>query len=394
MRPTSTNNAAKRPLPARTRRARPMLLGAAFAVTLGGVACSATNPIKATIDGGATTNVGCSNVPTLAQDSYCSSCTPPAYESPNACTDARPVNACCAYVQAPKVEITRSTGLHYFSSTDPTVDLGCLSNPGTQGSPKMVTLTGFVKLFSSGQDSAGVKVEIHKETPPGSGTLGDVVGTAVTTLSDDVADPPQMPLVSWLSKCQDPGCKFRSYTYAGVPTETPLIIHTFDANATGAWADLYDYNVYFANSAVDATTNQVHYDASAVASTDLNTVASVAGGFTIKAMDGLIAGEVHDCSDMRLSGVMVDTDQAHEGPMFYFSDSESDPIPDSSRALQGLGTSDLGLFGALNVPTGAPVRISAVGKYMGQDTLVGTYVVRVFPGAVTALSLRGRRPFQ
>jgi hypothetical protein len=80
--------------------------------------------------------------------------------------------------------------------------------------------------------------------------------------------------------------------------------------------------------------------------------------------------------------------------MFYFSDDESDPLPDLERQTSDQGTSTLGLFGALNLATGTPTRVSATGVVNGQLTLLGTYVVQLFPGAVTALSLRGRRPFQ
>jgi hypothetical protein len=89
---------------------------------------------------------------------------------------------------------------------------------------------------------------------------------------------------------------------------------------------------------------------------------------------------------------MVDTDAPHEGDLFYFGDNESDPLPDTTRTARG--TSSLGLFGTLNVPTGQPIRISAVGKRGADTILVGTHTVQAFPGAVTALSLRGRRPWQ
>jgi hypothetical protein len=200
-----------------------------------------------------------------------------------------------------------------------------------------------------------------------------------------------MPKLTWLKKCPDGGCTFRGFEYAGIPTETPLIIKTYDAAGTGQWADLYDYNIFFANSAVQAG-DVVNYDPAAVAATDINTVASAAGGFTVKADKGLLAGEVHDCGDVRLSGATVDTDAAHESDMFYFGENESDPLPDKSRGA--LGTSKLGLFGTLNLPTGVPIHISAIGKSGGQTILLGTYTVQTFPGAVTALSLRGRRPWQ
>jgi hypothetical protein len=334
----------------------------------------------------------CASPPTLTSSDFCKSCTISTSANPAACKDTRPVNACCAWVEEPKQEAARGAGLHYFSGTGD-VNIGCLASPGALGPSKTITLKGFVKLFSSGNDSAGVKIEIFKEGS--NGGLGDAIGTPFVTASDDAKDPPQTPLPTWSSKCPTDGCKLRSFTYPNVPTETPLVVKTSDAASAGSqWSELYDYNVYIANAIVDAGTNSASYDVSAVAATDVNTVASAAGGFTIKPDKGVLAGEVHDCGDVRVSGGMVDTDVPHEGEMFYFGDNEADPLPDKSRASSGLGTSKLGLFGALNLATGTPVRVSAVIRNKGQDVLLGTYTVQLFPGAITALAFRGRRPWQ
>ena len=144
---------------------------------------------------------------------------------------------------------------------------------------------------------------------------------------------------------------------------------------------------------MDATLGEiVVFEPSAVAATDINTVASAAGGFNVKPEKGLIAGEVHDCADVRISGATVDIDAAHEGEMFYFGDNEANPLPDKSRGARG--TSRLGLFGTLNVTTGLPVRVSAIGNYNGQTVLLGSSVVQVYPRSVTSLRFRGRRPWQ
>ncbi len=353
---------------------------------------SASKPAAAGGDGGV--GATCAAPATLANTTFCGTCAFSSSASPATCKDNRPMNACCAWVQEPKVEAQRGVGLHNFGAPSGATapDLDCLASPAPLGTPKTVKLKGFVKLFSSGNDSSGVKIEIFKEGA--NGALGDLVGTAFTTSNDDVKDPPQTPQPTWSSKCPTDGCKLRSYTYDGVPTETPLIVKTSDATGTGnTWSELYDYNIYVPNSAVDGS-NTAPYDPSAVAATDVNTVASAAGGFTIKPDKGVLAGEVHDCGDVRLSGAMVDTDLPHEGEMFYFNDVESDPLPDKTRAPQGLGTSKLGLFGALNIETGKPMHISAVIKSGGKDVLLGTYTVQLFPGAITALSFRGRRPWQ
>lgn len=348
-----------------------------------GLACSTKNSSTQTSgDGGTTDSCGGD----IANDEFCASCTVSANASPATCKAPRVVNACCAFLQAPSQELARGTGLHRFTSDSPTLDLGCLAAPPAAGASKPITLKGFVRLFSSGNDSKGVKIEIFEEGKDGA--LGEPVGNAVVTTESDAE---MMPKPDWPSKCPDGGCSFRAYSYAGVPTETPLVIKTSDATGGQQWAALYDYNVYIANSAVSAT-DEGSYEVSAVAATDLNTVASAAGGFTIRQDRGLLAGEVHDCADVRVSGATVDTDVAHEGDMFYFGENEADPLPDKSRGT--LGTSKIGLFGALNVTAGVPVRLSAVGKVNGTTTLLGTHVVQTFPGSVTALSFRGRRPYQ
>jgi hypothetical protein len=164
-------------------------------------------------------------------------------------------------VQPPTQELVRGVGLHRNSSDDPAIQLACLDGPGDIGTPKTVTLKGFLRVFSSGSDSAGVKIEIYKEGKDGA--LGDLVGAADETSKDDVKNPPQTPKPAWLKKCPTDGCTFRGFEYAGIPTETPLIIKTSDAAGGEQWADLYDYNIFFANAAVQ-TGDSVSYDPAAV----------------------------------------------------------------------------------------------------------------------------------
>jgi hypothetical protein len=318
--------------------------------------------------------------PTLADDNYsgCATCTFSSTATPDSCSAAasasRPVDACCAWVATPPTSgVARASGLHYNSSSDPTVDLGCLTTPPTAQPSTMVTLTGYVKIFGGGeQDSAGVKIEIFQESPNHDGSLGPSVGTYTTTMSD----PPYID--SWQTTCS-PSCNLRT------------------------WADLYDYNIYISDPTMFGTddpncmvggaapnTTPPCYNVNAVPSTEINAVAASAIGTSINPSQGVLAGEVHDCGDIRLSGATVDTDQPHEAQMFYFNTDESDPLPD----LEAAATSDLSLFGAININAGVPTRLSATGYYNGQLTLLGTYVVQMFPGAVTALSFRGRRPYQ
>src|SRR5207302_8680396 len=141
---------------------------------------------------------------------HCSACTVSAAATPATCTAPRPINACCTFVAAPTNELERGVGLNRYSTSDRNVDLGCLDNPGKLGTPQTAKLTGYVRLFSTGEDSAGVKIEIFKEGKDGA--LGELVGAAVTTTKDDpILQPKPSPTV--LAKCPDGGCSFRAYTY-------------------------------------------------------------------------------------------------------------------------------------------------------------------------------------
>jgi hypothetical protein len=349
------------------------------------VSCSSTTA-PANGDGGAA--VLCGNAPAVEDTDLrpCPECIPA-----SSCTQAAPLDACCVWVAAPKSALADGIGLHRFSTADATATpaLGCLSQPGTLGTPQSVTLTGYVGIFSSGQDSQGVKIDLftenHPQTPDGS--LGpSSLGTYTTTASDPV-DPVD---TTWNLQCPN-GCSYRQYAIQNVPTETPLVIRTSDAGS-GAWATVYEYNVYFKSAEVQG--GQVTYDATAAAVSGLSTLAGGVG-LTLENGLGVLVGEVHDCNDIRLFGATVEAGsaQAHQGPMIYFSEDESDPQP----TLASGETSHLGLFGAVDLLPDTPVRVSAVGEdpaNPGQFLMLGTYVIQLYPGAMTTLALRGRRPWQ
>jgi hypothetical protein len=150
--------------------------------------------------------------------------------------------------------------------------------------------------------------------------------------------------------------------------------------------------VYFKSAEVQG--GQVTYDATAAAVSGLSTLAGGVG-LTLENGLGVLVGEVHDCNDIRLFGATVEAGsaQAHQGPMIYFSEDESDPQP----TLASGETSHLGLFGAVDLLPDTPVRVSAVGEdpaNPGQFLMLGTYVIQLYPGAMTTLALRGRRPWQ
>jgi hypothetical protein len=316
----------------------------------------------------------------------CASCSPTGN-----CTSAAPLEACCNWVSEAKDPLYEGTGLHRYSAppgSSPTTpgNTSCLASVTAPGTSQMVTLTGYVWLFSSGQDSAGVQVDVYTENSPN--TDGSISASPIGTYKTTATDPIDPTDTSWNTKCNN-GCSYRQYTIQNVPTNTPLVIKTSDAGSQ-QWATLYDYNIYFSSS--DVQGGMVSYDAEAVAGPDLTTVAETVGQ-TIQPNMGLLAGEVHDCSDVRVSGATVSSNAPNSPTTYYFTNDESNPLP----SLEQTDTSVLGLYGFINVPTGSPVRVSAVAQdpvAAGQYLMLGTYTVQVYPGAVTALVLRGRRPWQ
>lgn len=109
---------------------------------------------------------------------------------------------------------------------------------------------------------------------------------------------------------------------------------------------------------------------------------------------GALAGEVHDCDDVRLSNATVESSprRAWDGPVVYFSENDTNPLPDLSRAERG--TSLLGTYALLDVEPG-PVRVSAVGYDANRQVVhLGSYRARVYPDSVTTVTFRGLRPWQ
>ncbi len=103
---------------------------------------------------------------------------------------------------------------------------------------------------------------------------------------------------------------------------------------------------------------------------------------------GALAGEVHDCDDVRLINAVADVDV----PKFvttYFTDNEDNPLPDTAAKA----TSTLALYSAVDIAPG-PVVVGAAGVIDGKLVGVGFFRARVFADAVTWVTFRGLRPFQ
>ncbi len=290
-------------------------------------------------------------------------------------------------------EVQRSSTVREFGGDGPP-DLSCFDKATwpAANSSQSVEITGYVRNFSNGCDVVGTQLEIFKVKRGGAddGALGDAIGSPVVIEDAPCTDatPDVCKLVVVDGKCDDSNPrKWRKFSYKGVPSETELVIKTGPSAASSGYATLYDYDIYVKNG--DIKEGQWSHDVRAIIQSDYALIPSVAFGGQIASGNGAIAGEVHDCSDVRISGAIVNVSAKHSIPVGYFTEIEDAPLPDANKN----STSSLGLYAAYDLAPGA-ARISAVGTVKGEVVSLGYYDVQVFPNAITAMTFRGLRPFQ
>jgi hypothetical protein len=280
---------------------------------------------------------------------------------------------CGVPVLSPTVELARSSTVKEFAGSGPP-DLACFTagNYPKKGTSQTVKMSGTVKIFSHGCQSQNVKVEVFKVT--GDADIeASPVGTPITTPGDCMN-----ATVGVATDNSDCGTRWEcKYSYDGVPSETELVIRT----QGDFWAPLYDYNIYIPSAQVVG--GVWSHDVRALATDDYSVIAQAAIGGPITPGNGAIAGEVHDCGDVRLNGATVDV-EVQKKVVTYFTNNEDHPLPD----LAATSTSTLGLYSALDVPPG-PASVAALGLVGGKLTTAGYFRVKVFPDSVTAITFRG-----
>ena len=243
-----------------------------------------------------------------------------------------------------------------------------------------VTMSGVAKIFSHGCESNSLTIEVHtvnrtggrrrRQHRPARRDGGDDAGRLH---HDGRRRPSNM----------DCGTRYEcKYSYPNVPTETELVILTQGS----LWAPLYEYNDYIPDAEVMNGTWT--HDVRALANDDYSAIPQAAIGSSIMTGYGAIAGEVHDCGNVRLSGATVGVNASNQG-FTYFDSNEASPLPDTSAT----STSILGLYAAFDIAPG-PVSVAAVGLVGGKVTTVGYFPAYVYANAVTAVTFQGLRPFQ
>lgn len=345
---------------------------------------------------------------TLAGSAFCSSvavpsaCTAPSVTACGVCvippadpaTDRLARTSCSSISDRPEycdmATPAAAPNLSCYETFDP-------AHPPTAPMSMAVTVWGVVDVFGTGGDSNNVHVQFFEVGADGS--PGAMVGEAIS----DPAVYQEMAVERDTSGSIVQMRTLAGFKISGIQTDHPYIVKTVGVTTDFFAHAIYDYTVPVRGTdvgmrtppaALSITGPSVYIRPRTISNSDWVTIPSTATLPTgIPAGHGALAGEVHDCDDVRLANAQV---YASPPPNFtspvYFSDNPTRPLPDTSRSTTGTGA--LGIYALLDLTPG-PLRISAVGYAPdGHLTLVGAYGVRIFPDSVTVASFRGIRPWQ
>lgn len=299
------------------------------------------------------------------------------------------VNVCGVCVQKPTKDLVRTNDTKEYTGTG-APDVSCFDAAGLPkpaGTSKNVTMHGHVKPFASGADSKDVKIEIYEEELDGAGMQTGKLGRLVaTTFSDPAAGEIREEIVK--KSGIESTIRYYPYKVEGIPTEKPLIIKTSGKDASAGWFELYDFNQVAWNDKLDGT-GAWQVDIRALADNDYASILKTAYNRPPEGGKSAIAGEVHDCGDVRLSNATAELGPKSTLPLFYMSEAEDDPLPDGDRRATG----KLGLYAVGGLAPNV-YRLSAVGNIDGKPVALGSYQVQTFANAVTVYTFRGLRPWQ
>lgn len=285
-----------------------------------------------------------------------------------------------AWASEPPAPLARSSKVKEYAGTG-NPQISCFdagSYPDKPGTPQTVTVKGTAVIFSHGCSSSNLTIEFHKVKRGGAddGDIGDLVGTAIVTNADCS--------VSGVASVEETCNPSRSSACTSTPASRPRRSSS-SRRAAHSGPSLLDYNIFIRNDQVVA--GEWTHDVRALAADDYGVISQAAIGAPITAGHGAIAGEVHDCGDVRLQNALVDVTSSRKA-LTSFGDDKAHPLPD----LSGKGTSTLGLYAAIDLAAG-PVAIAAAGKDKnGKMVGLGFLGVHVYPDAVTAVTFRGMNP--
>jgi len=297
-------------------------------------------------------------------------------------------DVCGVCVPAPSGEAVRTADTKEYKGTGP-VDVSCFETGAVApaGTSQKVKIKGFVKIFANGPDSKNVKIDVYEEILDDKGLpTGKIGPTPIATGSSDAAFGTLEDKIT--KKGVETIRVLYGYEVDGVPTEKPLVIKTSGKTADDGWFELYDYNQAVRNDAVKAGV----YDGLNVRALGNDDYASILKAAYSRPPEGgqsAIAGEVHDCGDVRISNATVEISPKSSLGLFYLSEVEDDPLPKSSLS----STARLGLYAVGGLTPGI-YSVSSLAKVGGVTKTLGNYRVQTFPNAVSVYTFRGLRPWQ
>jgi hypothetical protein len=326
---------------------------------------------------------------------------PPCYEPPACMADE--VASCCTCLKLPLEDAGRAscTDMSDSCGSGP-VDIACLKPDGypTPATPETVTAHGVVDVFATGQNSDGITVEIYAENDDG--TLGELLG-ATTSTADCAAHESELPVPHEIGSeatycpgvCQEKKpdtdqCRDLGYfAISGIPTNTALVVKTSGSAIT--WRDTYAFNIWFFDDDVEG--GKVFLKAPCLSMDDWRNIPIAAGDVGgVAPGRSMVAGEIHDCGDVRVYYVTVGTNPRPDR-LTYFDGQEDKTYPEYGRS--DYGTNLDGLYAAIEMDADQTVWVTAVASIPGEGYVsMGWAMARTFADSLTFVTLRGTRPDQ
>ncbi len=256
---------------------------------------------------------------------------------------------------------------------------GFCAVPLPDATPAMVTYRGCVDAFGINQNTVGTRLAVYS---------GSQDPTKASSLDVEVIED------------RDHCSSYGSFSIANVPTNTPLIVKSYDPN--GGFVTTYKYNVVlWADLAVDEGGGNFVFDARtkvqdprtgseiellpwrgyAISQATYNVILLTLGISRLPTGHGAVAGTIRDCRYRPVKGARCGFVQAPD-QIAYFNNAEN-PRPDKAQK----STNNNGLYAGIDLPAGDH-RLSCLAQD-GQGHLVplGEIRFKVFGDGITIVNL-------
>lgn len=348
-------------------------------------------------------------------------------------------NLTCVYNTLSETERTQCGGQNgIWEDCDDTgttaPNLSCLGVPDTPpANPPTVTMTGYLEVFSAGAEPIDLKVQVYDPADLVGVTRIDSSVPTIAEVTIGVADLEAdiaagvaracfeesaniaefsvecpLPTADCGGSCQDDlngsdlcfnGSCYDRLRYEGryeipnIPTHQPLVIRTvgLDGYDDQAWGVMAQVNIYLrtTDAEYDEGAGTYELNANVISREDwlkIPQTMGLSGGMS--SGFGAIAGEVHDCDGIRMTGAQVGL-YPQSAYFAYFNGNPIDTVPLTARLSSG--TNSLSVYAEFELPPGE-MAVEAWGLIGGTPTLLGSHQTVVFQDSVTVLSINDGKP--